>query len=90
MEKKEIVYIIRQGNQSPCGTVLSNTVEQLNTFWRVTLIFDKYNNLIDFYSQVKYQNLTEKDCKKLLKKVNYYNKDVITYDNFCDKYCNNY
>lgn len=87
---KKIIYIIRQGNQSPCGTVLSNTVEQLNTFWRVTLIFDEYDNLINFYSNVKYQNLAEKDCEKLLNKNTYYNKDVITYDNFCDKYCNNY
>lgn len=88
--RKKVIYIIRRGNQSPCGTVLSNTVEQLNTFWRVILVFNEYGFLENFYSQVKYQNLTEKDCKKLLEKANYYNKNVITYDNFCDKYCNNY
>lgn len=87
---KKIIYIIRQGNQSPCGTVLSNTVEQLNTFWRVTLIFNEYDFLENIYSNVKYQNLTEKDCEKLLDKNTYYNKDIITYDNFCDKYYNNY
>ena len=87
---KKIVYIIKQGNKSPCNTMLSNTVDYLNTFWKITLIFDKYDNLKYFYSKVKYQNLTEKDCEKLLNKNTYYNKDILTYDDFCNKYYNNY
>lgn len=87
---KKIIYIVKEGNQSPCGTILSNTVNYLYTLWRVTLILDKYDNLKDFYSNVKYQNLTYSDCEKLINKGTYYNKDVITYNNFCNKYCNNY
>ena len=90
MKRKEIIYIVRQGNQSPCGTVLSNTVDYLYTLWRVTLVFNEYDFLENFYSQVKYQNLTTTDYSKLLNKNTYYNKDIITYDNFCEKYCNNY
>lgn len=88
--KKEIIYIIRQGNQSPCGTMLSNTIDYFYTFWKVTLIFNKYDFLENIYSNVKYQNLTEKDCEKLLEKNSYYNKDILTYNDFCNKYCNNY
>ena len=88
--RKEIIYIIRQGNWSPCGTMLSNTIDYLYTFWKITLIFNEYNFLETIYSNVKYQNLTDSDCEKLLEKSTYYNKDILTYDDFCNKYCNNY